>query len=324
VVLSNELPDCFSVHKVILDEKGSAEVAFTVPSFPEQTWSRIQKTLPPAISRQIKQDDESIRSKLFGGKNKGNSTAGRIFLSRAGFSAVLDAFNKTPAYEANVNLLEFQELYVPVSVIPELAEHFKRYARAYAYKLAKDGKGMVSYINLGEGTFIQGAGAALQAGYVITIDYGSNWAGILAQDFDHFRMYGPGASQSHANPYHAPTLNDMTTDVNFSHVAAEGEAVGLKALYFGPQHSLQLGTPVRIDEPPPGRGNTADDAQDFQNWASLFYTWEVYKVLIQQKENTDIAYSYPGDSAEALAIAEGELSPSERARMAEIEKKLGR
>jgi hypothetical protein len=112
--------------------------------------------------------------------------------------------------------------------------------------------------------------------------------------------------------------------VNFSHVAAEGESVGLKALYFGPQHSLQLGTSVRIDEPPPGRGNTADDAQDFQNWASLFYTWEVYKVLIQQKESTDDAYRYPGDNAEALAIADSKLGASVRARMADIEKKLKR
>ena len=81
---------------------------------------------------------------------------------------------------------------------------------------------METYINLGGG-FIKGAGEALKAGYVITIDYGSNWEGILAQDFDHLRMYGQGSSTSQANPYHAPTLNDMTTDVNFSHLAEEGE-----------------------------------------------------------------------------------------------------
>ena len=93
-------------------------------------------------------------------------------------------------------MLQFQELYVPSTVIPELAEHLRQYARAYAYALAKSGQGMVTYINLGEGKFIQGAGAALKAGYVITIDYGANWEGSLAQQFDHLRMYGPGSSKA--------------------------------------------------------------------------------------------------------------------------------
>jgi SAM-dependent MidA family methyltransferase/acetyl esterase/lipase len=321
VVLSNELPDCFSVHKVILSESGSAEVAFTVPSLQKSAWSSLEKSLSPASRQLITKDDESIRNKLFGAKNGGKTTADGdlVYLSRAGFSAVLDAFNHSGSYESDVNRLQFQELYVPASVFPDLAEHFRQYARAYAYRLAKGGKGMVAYINLGEGTLIQGAGAALKAGYVITIDYGSNWDGILAQDFDHLRMYGPGSSQFHANPYHAPTLNDMTTDVNFSHLAAEGKSVGLQPLYFGPQYSLQTGTPIKIDEAPAGHS----DPPDFLKWADLFYSWEAYKVLIQQKENTDAAYHYPGEHPEALVIAEDGLSASERTRMAEIEKKLG-
>jgi SAM-dependent MidA family methyltransferase len=183
---------------------------------------------------------------------------------------------------------------------------------------------MVTYVNLGEGKFIRGAGAGLKAGYVITIDYGSNWDGILSLEYDHLRMFGPGSSPTRADPYHAPTLNDMTTDVNFSHLAAEGKTVGLEALYYGPQHSLQMGTPIKLDEAPPSRSNTEVDAADFQQWASLFYTWEVYKVLIQQKANTDAAYRYPGTPAEPLAATETDLTPAERTRLAEIEKKLTR
>ncbi len=323
VILSNELPDCFSVHKVILSQDGSAELAYTVPSIPQQTWTRVQASLPAAVRQLIVKDDQAIRDKLLGGKGR-IGVAGEIYLSRASFSAVLGAFQAGGNYEGNVSQLEFHELYVPVSVIPEVAEHFRRNARAYAYGLAKAGKGMVMYINLGEGAFIQGAGAALKAGYVITIDYGSNWDGILAQDYDHLRMYGPGAEQVHANPYHSPTLNDMTTDVNFSHVAAEGQGVGLQALYFGPQHSLIEGTSVKLDPPPAGRGQTADDLYDYQQWADWFYSWEVYKVLVQQKANTDPAYRYPGTSGEPLPIAESSLTEAQRARMAEIEKKLGR
>ena len=223
-----------------------------------------------------------------------------------------------------MKLLQFQELYVPAAVIPEIAEHLRQYAHAYAFALARSGKGMVTYINLGEGKFIQGAGAALKAGYVITIDYGSTWEGSLAQEFDHLRMYGPGSSQIHADPYHFPTLNDMTTDVNFSHIAEEGTSEGLKALYFGPQHSIQKETPIHLDRLPPGRAQTSDEEADFQYWAGLFYSWDAYKVLIQQKSSTDAAYTYPGDEAEALMIPETALSPAENQKLAEIEKKLGR
>jgi SAM-dependent MidA family methyltransferase len=322
VILSNELPDCFSVHKVILDAGGSAEVGFTVPSVLKPAWASVEKSLPATVRQLIARDDQAIYDELFAPKNRAGAPPAhdRVYLSQAGFSAILGAFIAAPNYEAHLSMLQFQELYVPVAVIPELAEHFRQYAHAYAYALTKCGKGMVTYINLGEGKFIKGAGEALKAGYVITIDYGSNWDGILAQTFDHLRMYGPGSSQVQADPYHTPTLNDMTTDVNFSHVAEEGKSVGLQALFFGPQNSLQVGTPIVVD-----RGPDPDDpVNEFQKWAGLFYTWEVYKVLIQQKDSTDPAYRYLGKPAEPLAVAEDQLVPAERTKLAEIEKSISR
>jgi SAM-dependent MidA family methyltransferase len=321
VILSNELPDCFSVHKVILDASGSAEIAFTVPSIAKTAWAGIDPSLRPAVAQIITKDDEAIRNELFGGATRKDTNGrDRIYLSQASFSALLDAFSHSPNYEANVGLLQFQEVYVPVTVMPELAEHFRQYAHAYAYALTKSGKGMVTYINLGEGKFIKGAGEALKAGYVITIDYGSNWDGILGQQFDHLRMYGPGSSSTQADPYHSPTLNDMTTDVNFSHLAEEGKLVGLEALFFGPQRSLQAGTPIELD----GKGLPDDQFDDYAQWATLFYSWDVYKVLIQQKNNTDAAYKYLGKPAEPLAIGEDGLNPADFKRILEIEKTLSR
>jgi SAM-dependent MidA family methyltransferase len=320
VILSNELPDCFSVHKVILSLNGSAEIGYTVPSVPVDTWKKLESTIPPAARQVITADDQAVREKLFGNKAEKD----RVYLSKAGFNAILDAFSGATNYESKVNLLQFQEVYVPVSVIPELAEHLRQYAHAYAYALTKGGKGMVTYINLGEGKFIKGAGAALKAGYVITIDYGTNWDGILSSDYDHLRMYGTGSSTSQANPYHAPTLNDMTTDVNFSHLAEEGKTVGLESLYFGPQHWLQLGTQVDIEKTPTVRTLTPDDQAEFQQWAGLFYSWEVYKILVQRKEKTDPAYQYSSEFAEGLAVPDNQLNEADRVKMAELEKKLGR
>jgi SAM-dependent MidA family methyltransferase len=328
VVLSNELPDCFSVYKVIVGSNGSVEVAYTVPMMSKQIWAAYQPSVPAAAKELIAKGDEGINSKLLGKKVPGSlDSRDRIYLSRDAFNAVLEALSKKlpePEYEEKVSMLQFQEVYVPVNVIPELAEHFRQYSHDYAYELAKTGMGMVMYINLGEGKFIRGAGEALKAGYVITIDYGSGWEEILSQQFDHLRMYGPGSSTSQANPYHAPTLNDMTTDVNFGHLASEGKAAGLQSLYFGPQHAIQLGTTIDLDSPPASRAQNDDDLAEFQHWAGLFYSWEVYKVLIQQKDKTDVAYRYPQDYAEPLPVADGVLNEGQRAKMAEIEKKLGR
>ena len=245
-------------------------------------------------------------------------------MSQRALNAVLDAIGQRTTYEVEIRRLQFQEIYVPVSVVPEVADYFRRYGNAYANRLARTGQGLVTYVNLGEGKFIQGAGAALEAGYVITIDYGANWDGILDLDYDHLRMYGPGAAESRANPYQYPTLNDMTTDANFSHIAEEGAAAGLRPVYFGPQHALQLATPIKLDQVPPERSRSENDVQEFKEWSGLFFSWEVYKVLVQQKQGTDAAYNYPQNFAEPLPVSEDGLTTLQFERIAEIQKQLGR
>ncbi|MEI9975107.1 MAG: SAM-dependent methyltransferase [Ignavibacteriota bacterium] len=225
---------------------------------------------------------------------------------------------RTTTTPTDVEALEFHEIYVPVETIPELAAHIRQYIPAYAYELARSGKAFVGYINLGEGRFIQGAGRILKAGYVFTIDYGSNWDSVSPLEFDHFRSYGPGSTTQHSDPYHTPTFNDMTTDVNFSHVVEEGKLAGLRPIFFGPQHTLVTGTQVPLDTVPAGIA----DPEDFRSWVSSFYTWDVYKLLIVQKENTDPAYAFPDNRGEPLNVHADDLSPSQQISEKEIEQRL--
>lgn len=325
VVLSNELPDCFSVHKVVLSADGTAEVGFTAPSFFAANWATLSKSLPEALRASIVKEDDAIHKRLLNPKG-GQLPADlrdRVYLSSTTLTALLDELAKHSSYEFDVNLIQFQEIYLPASAVPEVADFVRRYAANFANRIARTGTGFVTYVNLGEAQFIRGAGAALKAGYVITIDYGDNWDGILDLQFDHLRMFGPGAQTSQANPYQYPTLNDMTTDVNFSHVADEGAAVGLKPVYFGPQHALILRTPIKLDEIPPSR-SAEYEAREYKEWSGLFYSWEVYKVLIQQKQNTDPAYTYPTDFSQPLPISETGLTDAQRARMADLTKRLQR
>ncbi len=314
IVLSNELPDAFSVHKVVLSPNGSAEVGYVAPALPREGWNRLEKEMPAALQQRLKSDDLAIQSKLFGSRRDAET----VYLNRAGFIALLEALTTHDDYADEIGALDFHEIYVPVETIPELAAHIRQYIPAYAYELARSGKAFVGYINLGEGRFIQGAGRILKAGYVFTIDYGSNWDTITPLEFDHFRSYGPGSRTQHSDPYHTPTFNDMTTDVNFSHVVEEGKLAGLRPMFFGPQHTLITGTPIDLNTPPPGH----PDIEDFRNWVSSFYTWDVYKLLIEQKEDTDAAYVFPDTRAEPLNVHAEDLTPAQQATEKQIEQRL--
>jgi SAM-dependent MidA family methyltransferase len=318
IVLSNELPDAFSVHKVVLSPSGSAEVAFVAPTLTRAAWNKIEKDLPAPLQERLKTEDREIQTRLFGRKRDTN-----VYLGRTGFVALLEAFASAGEYAAKLKVVEFHEIYVPIEAVPELAEHVRRYIPAYAHQLARSDKSFAAYINLGEGTFIRGAGRILKAGYVVTIDYGSNWDGVSPIEFDHLRTYGPGTRRERPDPYHSPTLNDITTDVNFSHVAEEGTLAGLRPVFFGSQHTLLTDTPIHLEIPPPERGNLDKaNLQDYQAWVQSFYTWDVFKVLVQQKGGTDPAYTFPDPRAESLSVKVEDLTPAQQATEQEIERKL--
>ncbi len=328
VILSNELPDAFSVHKVILSADGSAEVAFVVPSVWRESWTRLEKVVPADLADQVIQGDRNVRSALL------NVRQDQVYLSRTAFSALLETLNSSKEYHPLVQSLQFQELYLPASMVPELAGHLRRHASSYARELARLDRGVVTYINLGAERFIRGAGQILKAGYVITLDYGANWEGILGQyTSPHFRTYGPARRAQNGNenwydgqsasdwdtsdPYSGPTLNDMTTDVNFSLLAAEGDLSALRTVYYGPQSALRSGTSITLPYP---SGGQTDGPYD---WFWGFETDGHYRLMVQQKQGTDSAYSYPQDHQDPLTTDESGWSESQRQRAAEIEKKLG-
>src|SRR5688572_2761280 len=326
VVLSNELPDAFSVHKIILSPDGAAEVAFVVPSLPENAWTAVQPSLTPAAVRAIVAGDRMVEDRLFAGRREGT-----LYLTRATFVSLLEGLRTTQAYDATANAMQFQELFVPSAHVPVVAEHLRRYADAYAAVLARDSRGLVSYVNPGAERFIRGASEVLSAGYVLTIDYGGNWEEMLNHHtYPRFRTYGPSQwTRAHLAPnqidtfapYVGPTLNDFTTDANFSLLAAEGELVGLRAMYYGAQRALQAGTSVRLDEVPVEREQEGN-ADEFRTWADSFAGPSVYKMLLQQKTGTDPAYRFPGQHPESLDLGTGMLTDAQRARAAAIAARL--
>lgn len=326
IILSNELPDAFSVHKIILSADGVAEVAFVVPSLPAETWRVVQPLLPTAVARAIDGDDRTIEDRFLDGRREGN-----VYLSRASLVTLLEQLRSTGVYDDTANAMQFHELYVPAATVPVVADHLSRYADLYAGVLARDQRGLVSYVNPGAESFIRDSAAVLTAGYMLTIDYGGNWEEMLNQHtYPRFRTYGP-SQQTGAHlapnqidtfaPYVGPTLNDFTTDANFTLLAAEGELVGLRPIYYGAQRALQAGTSVSLDTVPEARVREGN-AVEFESWAQSFAGPSVYKMLLQQKSGTDPAYRFAGQHAEPLALDLDALTAEQKRRADAIAKRL--
>lgn len=332
VVLSNELPDAFSVHKVILTTTGIPEVAFVAPSLSAASWRRIRPLVSSKLAAQVEAGDAVIERTFL--RNVGSAT---VYLTKSTFTSLLEATVTGADYESVVAALEFHEIYVPASAIPELAAHLRRYARTYADVLARDNDGILTYVNLGVEKMIEGAAQVLSAGYVITIDYGSGWDGILSNDGrKHLRTYGPAHRAASAwtpedndsiddietsDPYDHPTLNDLTTDVNFSLLDVEGRQAGLRTLYFGSQKALQSGTPISLDEVPE-RARREDRVDQYLSWVEDFRAPGVFKVMIQQKHGTDSRYRFPDENPEPLEPRGPALTAEQQRIATAIERRL--
>jgi hypothetical protein len=293
---------------------------------PAQTWKTVQPLLPVAAAHAIEADDKAIKERFLAGQREDS-----VYLSKASFVALLEHLRTTKIYDTTANAMQFRELYAPAATVPIVAQNLARYAEMYAGVLARDPRGLVTYVNPGAERFIRDAAQVLGAGYMLTIDYGGNFEEMLNQhSYPRFRTYGP-ASRNSANlapnqidtfaPYVGPTLNDFTTDANFTLLAAEGELVGLKAIYYGAQRALQAGTSVNLGVVPTERereGNTAE----FQSWATSFAGPSVYKMLLQQKTGTDPAYRFAGQYPEPLGLETAALDPAQRRRADQIVARL--
>jgi hypothetical protein len=103
---------------------------------------------------------------------------------------------------------------------------------------------------------------------------------------------------------------------------AEGRLAGLRTTYFGRQKALASGTTVPIDVIPAARKNNDGLVKEYQSWLKDFKNGDTFKVMIQQKSNTDAAYQYPDKNPEPLTFDEKGLTPAQQASAAAIERAL--
>ncbi|HEY3254318.1 MAG TPA: SAM-dependent methyltransferase, partial [Polyangiaceae bacterium] len=235
-VLSNELPDAFGVHKLILGADGSALVALVIP----RVESALKEALAADLVRQIEGVNEATRRSFGLGENGAD-----FYLDAATYAQVMNALAELPAERRAALLAQvwFEEAYVTAAAIPELAAHVRANAAQYALALAAEDSGVVLYVNVHAGQFMAELAQSLAAGFIVTLDYGdSTWAllqGARRGDFP-FRVYGHWQEYRPRpnDPYAAPGTQDLTADVNFTDLAQAGQAAGLKLVHFGPERDV--------------------------------------------------------------------------------------
>jgi SAM-dependent MidA family methyltransferase len=310
VILSNELIDTFAVHKVIVNAAGDAEICYVAAALSEREWTRLERRLPDSLRRLVVAESSALIDQMRPARAKG-----QVWLTRASLTALLETLVASPTRQSDLRMLDFHEVYVPASLVPAVAEHMARYRPQYISAVARTGQSYVTYVNLGIPAFIHGAAGALNAGYVMTIDYGGGWREFLSHTArPHLRVYGPDTvppvvevapplagdpppallarvrnQRTSADPYRSPTMNDITTDVNFGLLAEEGRSAGLRSVYFGAQRTLRFGTGVSLETPPPMQ--TPAQRLDYAFWARDFESNDTFKVLVQQKDGTDPTYT---------------------------------
>ena len=118
---------------------------------------------------------------------------------------------------------------------PQLAAHL----RAGGVTLSE---GQIAEVNLEAGLWIARAASALKRGFVITVDYGAEAAGLYG---------GPGRAGGTLRGYAAhkladdvldrPGLQDLTTTVDWTQVVKAGEDAGLQTISFEPLGKFLMG-----------------------------------------------------------------------------------
>lgn len=310
MVVTNELPDAFGVHKVALTADGDAFVALVVP--------RIETALSASLGVELRERvvavDALIRSKFDFSRN-----ATEQYLDAASFADVMRALALTAPEERDARLagLWFEELYVPATAIPSLAAHLADNAAEYAAALAVEASGVVLYVNLHAAAFMRGIAPALKAGFVVTIDYGDSTAGLVqgARRGDFlFRVYGESQDYlPRANdPYFAPGTQDLTADVNFTDLARAGEECGLTLIHFGPERDIAGDALAELVA-------RAEDAPAF----ARFLGNPPFKVLVLGKRPS-AAFAAPLVTPLGLALRTQEMPRSERERIVAIQTTLSR
>jgi SAM-dependent MidA family methyltransferase len=311
LVLTNEVPDAFGVHKLFLTPDGDARAVLVVP----RAGPALGDAVGAPLGQRIADTDRRIRQAFALDPNVQN--AGDHYLDAETYAAVMTALagHDEAARDALLAALWFEETTVPAAEIPALAAHLAANAAEYATALAAEGAGVVLYVNVHADRFIRELGSSLASGFIVTIDYGDTTWGLVQGarrcEFP-FRVYGDQQDfvPRPNDPYALPGTQDLTADVDFTALAQAGRGSGLEVVHFGPERDV-----TGADLPALALAAAGDEA------LGEFLGNPVFKLLVLGKRASD-AFTGPLAPSLPLWARVEDVPRSRRARIAPVRDRL--
>jgi len=293
VVLSNELPDAFPVHKVYFtNNQFQVVVAMTTCNKKNLNKAfRTKKQIADIIAR-----NNYIR-KTYTPEVPKNLTPENIILPKKTYLKTKEAAAREN--KSIDNYIQFHEIPFPISYFPNIHNYIKRHGHCMTNKRY----GTTWYINDELKPFMESVSYILQAGFILTIDYG--YSNPLLKNHTRnlgIHFYPHGATN---NIYKAPGSYDITTKVNFSELATIGKQLGLQAIFYGKEYALVKNTLLLNAQRNICMDSFNIDTDGLIAKNNLFHSpsQEIYqvsqchnfKVLIQKTSNTKSSFTILAD-----------------------------
>ena len=239
-VVTNEVPDAFGVHKVVLTADGRRAAALVVPRVESRRARCRRRRALAADRRGGRGRPPDVRP----ARERRRLLPGRASPGRA----VMEALSAALPPEKRDALLDlalwFEEAYVPAAAVPELAAHLAAGAAQYATALAAEDSGVVAIRERPRRPLHPRArrrrsrpGSSSPS---TTATPPGAWS--TAPGAASFRFASTATSRTSSRgptiPTPLPGTQDMTADVNFTDLARAGRSAGLEVLHFGPERDL--------------------------------------------------------------------------------------
>lgn len=310
LIISNELPDAFPVHKIWQMKDGRIKVCVVAPALSNE-W--IDKNLDSAKKEELAaghqnhtkalqnllQDPElaAIYQKQ---NNHRTIEKGTIISASAWLALKYNVCKNKEASDIFDDSIYFLELYFDTEFFPETHAYIKRHAQFIRWlgEQTESAKKPIWYMNYAAQGYIASVATILDKGFITTIDYGNNSIihhNEMLDPIDALRMYPMYNGSSDRDVYSRPGRYDLTTSINFTDICMVGMEHGLNTIFYGPQNALNgmnIATAPEKTMIPFDLKNTNFAAplpkgqlQKFENSIE-----ESFRMIIQQKNNTRSYY----------------------------------
>ncbi len=213
--LAEHRSDCYAATKMVLVEKepSLAEVQARLLSNHTERLSWLQ---PDKLA------DFSFKGVLYSNELLDAMPVHRVIMSGDGLKEIYVTHDGE----------QFQDVADQPST-PALAEYLEKYGLPLH-------PGQETEVSLAGLAWFDQVAAALQQGFIITVDYGWPKADLYAPERNLGTLLCYYQHTVEDNPYHRQGQQDITSHINFSALMERGEELGLKTVWFGEQASFLL------------------------------------------------------------------------------------